>query len=102
MHFLDHLMAEKQQGTHSRLGFLFDTEKHHYLFDAGTNKVALIDEPLGYDFLRMYFDHSTSTDSILSFVENHEGSDVLSLFLQQLESEHMHVSLSARRTSRKA
>lgn len=89
MHFLEHLLAEKQQGTHSRLGFLFDTEKHHYLFDAGTNKVALIDEPLGYDFLRMYFDHSTSTDSILSFVENHKGTDVLSLFLQQLESEHM-------------
>ena len=89
MSYLEHLFAEKTKGTQNRLGLLFDTKKNHYLLDTGTNKVVQIEEPLGYEFLNLFFSTASSFDAFKSFVELHKRNETIALFLQQLESEHL-------------
>ena len=89
MKYLDYLLCMKEKGDPGRLGIMFKTKNNYYLFDAGTNKVALIEEPLGFEFLSMFFNDAITAEEFRSYVNAHVANNDFQTFLQQMKEEHM-------------
>ena len=80
MKYLDYLLSVKEKGTQGRLGIIFKTKNNFYLFDAGTNKVAIIDEPQGLEFLSMFFNDAITVEKFKSYVDAHATDNTIYSF----------------------
>lgn len=89
MKYLDYLLSVKEKGTQGRLGIIFKTKNNFYLFDAGTNKVAIIDEPQGLEFLSMFFNDAITVEKFKSYVDAHATDNTIYSFLKKMEEENL-------------